>query len=488
MGGPGVTHGARPRLADAGDLADAGRVAVEDLQRLDPEAVDDARGQLGADPLDEPRPEVAAQPLQRRRRDLGVVLDLELRAVANGGLVAANHAQRRARRNADQAADDRDHLAVALELQPGDRERPVAARIDHPLDRAEQGFVLSGAGSSAARGRATSVEQIHGLMGPHGSHASHANFTGDGVAAAPAARRPTATAATLFCAATAAGAAHTSARAAAARSTAGGAQGALHRGRQPLRRRLLLLVAAVLRLRPLLRAGARPSRGHRRLLPLRRLAAADPEPRHLPRGRRHHDGDARLGRHPPGRAGERAARDPPVRQISPPARPCVSRRRGPPVLRAPGARLPRDRPRARRQPARRRGRAGGLDHHAAGGQVVPVVRADDPAEDPRGDPGPPPRAPVLEARDPDALPQPGLPRPRRLRRGGGGAHLLRQADRGSRSRGDGAPGGPRPRAVALLAAHQPRRRPHAPRSGAGHDGRLRLSHRRRGQPLARAAR
>ena len=130
---------------------------------------------------------------------------------------------------------------------------------------------------------------------------------------------------------------------------------------------------------------------------------------------------------------------------------------------------------------------GGLHHHAAGGEVVPVVGADDPAKDPRGDPGPPPRAPVLEARDPDALPQPGLPRPRRLRRGGGGAHLLRQADRGSRSRRDGAPGRPRPRAVALLAAHQPRRRAHAPRSGAGRDGRLRLSHRRRGQPLAGAA-
>ncbi len=56
----------------------------------------------------------------------------------------------------------------------------------------------------------------------------------------------------------------------------------------------------------------------------------------------------------------------------------------------------------------------------------------------------------------------------------------------SRSRRDGAPGGPGPRAVALLAAHQPRRRAHAPRSGAGRDGRLRLSDRRRGQPLARA--
>ena len=43
------------------------------------------------------------------------------------------------------------------------------------------------------------------------------------------------------------------------------------------------------------------------------------------------------------------------------------------------------------------------------------------------------------------------------------------------------------RAVALLAADQHRARARAPRSGAGGDGRLRLSHRRRGQPLARAA-
>ena len=64
-------------------------------------------------------------------------------------------------------------------------------------------------------------------------------------------------------------------------------------------------------------------------------------------------------------------------------------RRGSPLLRAPGHRLPRHRARADREPARRRGRPGRIDHHAAGGEVVPVHGADAAAQDPRGDPGAP---------------------------------------------------------------------------------------------------
>ena len=141
-----------------------------------------------------------------------------------------------------------------------------------------------------------------------------------------------------------------------------------------------------------------------------------------------------------------------------------------------------------REPARRRGRPGRLDHHAAGGEVVPVDGADAAAEDPRGDPGAAPGTALHQARHPDAVPQPDLPRPRLVRRRGGGAALLRQGGGRSRSRRDGAARRPGPGAVALLAAHQPRGRPGAPRSGAGHDDRRRLPERRRRQPLARPPR
>ena len=60
-----------------------------------------------------------------------------------------------------------------------------------------------------------------------------------------------------------------------------------------------------------------------------------------------------------------------VRPLPPAAGARVPGRRGPPLLRAPGPRLPRHRARADGQPARRRGRAGRLDHHPAGREVVP---------------------------------------------------------------------------------------------------------------------
>ncbi len=260
------------------------------------------------------------------------------------------------------------------------------------------------------------------------------------------------------------------------------------RGQQPLRRRLLLLAAALLRLRPAVRA--RPARHGRvrNLHLLRGDAAHAARHRDLSRGRRDDDRDARRGRHAARRAGQRAPRDPVVRPLPPAAGARVPGRRGPPLLRAPGPRLPRHRARADGQPARRRRRAGRLDHHPAGREVVPDLRTDAAAEDPRGDPGAAPRAALLEARHPHALPEPDLPGPRLVRRRGGGAALLRQGGGRSRSRRDGAARRPGAGALALLAADEPGGRPRAPRSGAGHHDRGRLPDRRRGQPLARAPR
>ena len=147
------------------------------------------------------------------------------------------------------------------------------------------------------------------------------------------------------------------------------------RDRQPLRRRLLLLAAALLRLRGAVRARP-PDDGRLRHVHLFRGDAADAaRHRDVSRGGRDDDRDARRGRDAAGRAGQRAARDPAVRQVPAAARPRVPGRRGPPLLRAPGHRLPRHRARADREPARRRDHAGRIDHHAAGGEVVPDRRS-----------------------------------------------------------------------------------------------------------------
>ena len=222
----------------------------------------------------------------------------------------------------------------------------------------------------------------------------------------------------------------------------------------------------------LLRRSASLLLGRLRHLPLLRGDAADAaRPRDLPRGRRHHDGDARLGRDAAGRAGHRAARDPAVRQVPAAARPRLSRRRGPPLLRAPGASTTAaSRARWARTCAPARSPQGGSTITQQVAKSFLTSERTIAAQDPRGDPGAAAGAALLEARHPDAVPEPDLPGPRRLRRGGGGAPLLRQGGRRSRSGRDGAARRPGARAVAVLAAHQPRGGARAARSGAGHDG------------------
>jgi hypothetical protein len=156
---PRLADGARARRADAGDLADARRIAVQDLQRLDAEALDDARRELGPDPLDQPRAEIAAHAVDGLRRHLGVALDAELLAEPRRRLEATADAQHGARRDADQAADDGDDGAALVDLEPRHRERAVAARIHDALDRAfDRGVGLR---LFAFSWRARPVEQIH---------------------------------------------------------------------------------------------------------------------------------------------------------------------------------------------------------------------------------------------------------------------------------------------------------------------------------------
>ncbi len=161
LAGPRLADRSRARRADAGDLADAARVAVEHLERGDPEPLDDAPRELGADALDQPRAEVAANAVQRRGRDLGVARHPKLGAEAHGVLEAADHAQRRTDRHARQAADDGDHLAARARLQACDGEVAFAAGEDDALDGALEGF-LAGFALAVAGGRgARAVEQIH---------------------------------------------------------------------------------------------------------------------------------------------------------------------------------------------------------------------------------------------------------------------------------------------------------------------------------------
>ena len=132
-----------------------------------PKRLDDAPRELGPDALDEARAEVAADAVLRRGRDLGVARDAELLAEARRRLVAALHAQRRARGHAQQAAHDGHDRAAALDLEARHGERALAAREDDAVDCALERLLVTLAWPLARLGRA--FEQIHFVLHPHGT-------------------------------------------------------------------------------------------------------------------------------------------------------------------------------------------------------------------------------------------------------------------------------------------------------------------------------
>ena len=106
----------------------------------------------------------------------------------------------------------------------------------------------------------------------------------------------------------------------------------------------------------------------------------------------------------------------------------VHRRRGQAVPAAPRHRRARADPRLHRQPDPVRAAAGRLDHHPATGEEPaggrrPVLRAQDARDDRRR----PRRAAALQGRDPRALSQLGVPRPRLLGHRACRARLFREA-------------------------------------------------------------
>ena len=170
--------------------------------------------------------------------------------------------------------------------------------------------------------------------------------------------------------------------------------------------------------------------------------------------------------------------------------PCRARHRRPALLFAPGHRPVRPRPCDSHQPESRPLRAGRLDHHAAARQEhLPHLRAHLDAQVRGTGAGPLAGAAPRQAGHSRALPQSGVLRRRRLRRGIGRPTLLQQErDRSDHGRGRRA-GGPAQGAVQIFAGLEPRPCPRARRRRAGQDGgsRLRLPYRWRAQFSSRRA-
>ena len=120
----------------------------------------------------------------------------------------------------------------------------------------------------------------------------------------------------------------------------------------------------------------------------------------------------------------------------------VHRGRGQALPSAPRHRRARADPRLHRQPDPVRPAAGRLDHHPAAGEEPagrrrPLLRAQDARDDRRR----PRRAAALQGRDPRALSQLGVPRPRLLGHRAGGARLFREARQRAHAGGGRAAGG-----------------------------------------------
>ena len=145
---------------------------------------------------------------------------------------------------------------------------------------------------------------------------------------------------------------------------------------------------------------------------------------------------------------------------------------------------------ARRAGAGQQARAGRLDHHPAGRQELPAdQRAQLHAQDPGGAARVPHRVRLLEGKDPRALSERDLSRPRQLRRSGRGAELFRQVRQRAERRRGGLSGGPAKGSEQLPAFSQARPRHRAPKLGDRPHGRERLRAAPRGrQGQARAAR
>jgi hypothetical protein len=151
------------------------RVALEALEHVGAERVDDALGGLGADALDAPAAEEADQAAPTRGRPQLAALDLDLPPVGRMARPAAAQAQGVALDDARHRADDGDGLAAVLGLEPRDRVAVVLVAEGDREQRAGQrhadGLVAGGVEqlahcSRAPRARAAAARAARAAARP----------------------------------------------------------------------------------------------------------------------------------------------------------------------------------------------------------------------------------------------------------------------------------------------------------------------------------
>jgi len=141
-----------PEFADAGNLAHAPRLRLDNLEGLLAESRDDPFGEHGADPAHHARAEIFFDSLRRRwRRGLEKVR-LELEAVSAVGDPNPDGVDEFARRDRSNMADDGNKVALAARLHLQHGEAVVLIVEGHPLDRADER--LSGRRRVKRRGQA----------------------------------------------------------------------------------------------------------------------------------------------------------------------------------------------------------------------------------------------------------------------------------------------------------------------------------------------
>ena len=127
-----------PEFADAGNLAQALRLRLDDLEGLLAESRDDPLGEHGADAAHHAGAEIFFDSLRRRRRRGLEEVRLELEAVRAVGDPDPDGVDEFARRDRRRVADDRDEVALAARLHLQDGEAVVLIVEGHALDRADE--------------------------------------------------------------------------------------------------------------------------------------------------------------------------------------------------------------------------------------------------------------------------------------------------------------------------------------------------------------
>ncbi len=135
---PGLLDHPDPLRADPLDLGELLDIALDDVEGLLLEPLDDPLGHDRADPLDQPRAEVFLDPGDRGGDGAFAEDDLELLAVLGMAAPFALHREDLAGGGVDDMADDGDQFLAAVDLHPGDGEAVLVVGVGDPLDLAAE--------------------------------------------------------------------------------------------------------------------------------------------------------------------------------------------------------------------------------------------------------------------------------------------------------------------------------------------------------------